>query len=74
MAEFIDPYGAAEYFCNDMILEKVAPGLVKARMLTRENGEAILRCTLLLPETVLGPNIERTREFMDSTSRRMMAN
>jgi hypothetical protein len=74
MADFIDPYGAAEYFCNDMILEKVAPGLVRARMLTRENGEAILRCTLLLPETVLGHNIERTREFMDSTPLRMMTN
>jgi hypothetical protein len=74
MAEFIDPYGAAEYFCNDMVLERVAPGLVKARMLSRENGEAILRCTLLLPETVLGQNVERACEFMDSTPRRMMAN
>jgi len=74
MADFVDPYGAPEFFCNDMILEAVAPGLVKVRMLARENGECILRCTLLLPEAVLAHNIKRTREFMVSEHSRAVVN
>ena len=63
-AEWCDPFGAPEFFCNDMVLEAVAPGLVKVRMLARENGETILRCTLLLPESILPQNMARTKDFM----------
>jgi hypothetical protein len=74
-ANYIDPYGSPEFFCNDMILEQIAPGLIRVRMLCHENGESVLRCTLLLPEAVLGRNIQRTREFIDTTPPlRMMAN
>jgi len=73
-ARFIDPFGAPEFFCNDMLLEQVAPGLVKVRMLAREpRGDVILRCTLLLPESVLASNIARTKEYMGEPHARVMA-
>lgn len=61
---FIDPFGAPEYFCNDMALEALAPGLVRVRMLARESGEVILRCTLLIPVTVVANNMAITTAFM----------
>lgn len=71
MADFIDPFGAPEFFCNDMLLELVAPGLVRVRILAHEHGDTILRCTLLLPESVLASNIVRTRDFMGDHQRLM---
>lgn len=64
MASYIDPFGAPEYYCNDMALEALSPGLVRVRMLIRESGEVILRCTLLLPESVVAQNMARTTAFM----------
>lgn len=69
-----DPYGAPEFFANDMELELVAPGLVRARILCREKGETILRCTLLLPEAVVSNNMKRTKAFMLATVDEAVAN
>lgn len=67
---FVDPFGAPEFFCNDMILEQVAPGLIRVRMIAHENGESILRCTLLLPESALTSNMARTKSFMEQQPKR----
>lgn len=61
---FIDAFGAPEFFCTDMKLEDAEPGLVRVRMICHEAGEAILRCTLLLPEKVVLSNLARTTEFL----------
>lgn len=61
---WIDPTGAQEFYCNDIWLEQLAPGIVRARMLCREGRETILRCTLILPESALQTHIGRTRAFM----------
>lgn len=70
---YVDPFGAPEYFCNKMVLESAAPGLVKARMIIYEKGEAILRCTLLLPDFVLASNIKLAREFLTETPSQELA-
>ena len=53
MNEYADPFGAPEFFCNDMVLEQIAPGLVRARMICHDAGDPILRCTLIMPESVV---------------------
>lgn len=62
--EYSDPFGAPTYYINDMILEEASPGVVLARILSRENGESILRCTLVMSEAVVKNNMTRTNTFM----------
>lgn len=59
-----DPFGAAEFFCDDMVLELVSPGLVRVLMLAHEGGNVVVKVKLLLPTSVLSNNICRTQVFM----------
>jgi hypothetical protein len=70
--DYIDPYGAPEYYCNHMILESMLPGAVWGRMLYRRNGETILRCTLIMPQSLIPQNIAVAHSFM--SDRPMTAN
>lgn len=62
----VDDYGAPEFFCDDMLLEMVGPGIVRALMVAHEAGGTIVKCKLLLPISVLSHNILRTQVFMAS--------
>lgn len=63
---YIDPHGAPQYFCDDMALEDIAPGVVAVRMLCRDGGETILRCTLIMAAHVVTSNMERATAFLQN--------
>ncbi len=69
---FTDPFGAPEYFCNNMVLETLAPGMVWCRMLYRKAGEQILRCTIIMPQSLVPKNMDAAEQFMGEN--RMMTN
>lgn len=61
---YSDPFGAPQYFCEDMILEDIAPGIVAVRMLCRDGGDMILRCTLIMAAAAVTANMARTAAFL----------
>lgn len=60
---WIDP-GAPTFFCNDMILDVAAPGIVRVQMICREGEDTIVCCNLVLPEAVVAKNMRTAARFM----------
>lgn len=49
MSDYADPFGAPEHFCTGAIFELAAPGIVRVLMVSREDGQQIVKTKLLMP-------------------------
>jgi len=67
MSNFIDPFGAAEYFCTGLAyLQMAGPGIIRF-VFYEDDGEpleSIVRVKLLLPIAVIAGNELRTKAFL----------
>lgn len=70
MSEFIEPFGAPEFFCTDLaFLEMAAPGIVRFGLMAEcEHAPAILKVRLLLPVSVIPRYIARTTTFLAASA------
>ena len=61
----IDPFGAPEFFCNDLAyIQLAAPGLIRFGLYAFEGDDKVLRARVLLPSAIVPVAIKRVTAFM----------
>lgn len=68
MTDFIDPFGAQEFFCNGVFRQNVCTELVRLSFFTHEDGEKILKVKLLMPVAVIWAEQRKLAAFMAAMS------
>lgn len=64
-APVVDCFGAHEYYVTEFVREELEPGIVRVLAITKEGGERIVRCKLVMSATTMSKALSESATFLE---------